>query len=153
MVSSMSLKHKIPFICFLVLTIFSVFFLSYTIYMTFGTSVAIRSMSVSLSKIRIDENESKAYFSLVFYNPSSMHLGIFAYSAKIYSNNSYVGEKVENFQDKPLSLPPNIETNLTITLALNNQVSDSDVVWKVGLYLRIETPLPRRGSYSIILEK
>lgn len=149
----MSLKYKIPFICFLALTIFSVFFLSYTLYVTFGTSEAIRSMSISLSKIRIDKNGSKAYFSLVFYNPSNMHLAIFAYRAKIYFNNSYVGQITENFPDKPVSFPPNIETNLTITLALNNQVSYSDVLWKLDMYLRIETPLPQRGSYSTILEK
>lgn len=149
----MSLKHKAPFICFSVLTIFSVYFLSYTLYVTFGTSEAIRSMSVSLSKIRIDENGSKAYFSLVLYNPSNMHLAIFAYRAKIYFNNSYVGQITGNFPDKPLSLPPNNETNLTITLALNNQVSYSDVLWKLDMYLRIETPLPQRGSYSTILEK
>jgi LEA14-like dessication related protein len=149
----MSLKHKIPFVCFLALNTFSVIFLSYTVYVTFGTSEAIRSMSGSLSKIRIDENESKAYFSLILYNPSSIHLGIFAYRAKMYSNDSYIGEKVKTFQDKSLPLPPNIETNLTITLTLNNQVSHSDVVWKVVLYLRIETPLPLRGSRSITLEK
>ena len=149
----MSLKHKAPFICFSVLTIFSVSFLSYTLYVTFGTSEAIRSMNVSLSKIRIGENESKAYFSLVFYNPSNMHLGIFAYRAEIYFNNSYIGRITENFADKPVPLPSNIETNLTITLALNNQVSYSDVLWKLDLYLRIETPLPQRGSYSTILEK
>lgn len=151
----MSLKRKIPFICFLALTMFSVSSLSYTLYITFGTSWAIRSIKVSLSDVRINENGSKAYFSIVIYNPSSVHLGITFLRAGIYFNDSYIEKRELSFQREPLWLSTNTETNLTTALTSNDQASYSTGVWRLELTLYMETPLPQRARIhrSISLEE
>ena len=153
MVSSMSLKRKVLSICFLTLTIVSISFLSYTLYMTFGTSWAVRSLKVSLSDYSIKENGSKAYFYLVINNPSSIHLEVFFLRTKFYFNNNYIDQRERSFKFEPLSLPTNVETHLTIILQLGNQSSYSEGVWKLNLRFILETPLPQRGGHSTILEK
>lgn len=151
----MSLNRKMLFICFLALTIFSISFLSYTLYIILETSQALRSLEVSLSDVIIKENGSEAYFHLVICNPSTIRLKVFFYAAEIYFNNKYIDERKGNpkFQDEPLPLPPHMKTNLKITLPLNNQTSYSDGVWKLNLRFILETPLPQRGGYTTILEK
>jgi len=151
----MSLNRKMLSICFLALTIFSIFALSYTLYIVLETSRVLRFLEVSLSDVTIKENGSEAYFHLVICNPSTISLKVFFYETKIYFNDNYVDERKGHptFQGEPLPLPSYAKTNLNITLSLNNQTSYSDGVWKLNLRFILETPLPQRGGYTTILEK
>lgn len=142
----MSLKYKAMFICFLVLTIFSLSALSYTLYIIFGTSLAIRTMKISLSDFNINENESKANFSLVVHNPSSIYLTISFLRAKLYFNDFTIGKRELSFQSKPLGLPANTETNLSFTLSLSDQFPNSEENWTLNLYVILNTPLPQKAT-------
>lgn len=151
----MSLKRKAPLICFLVLTMFSVFFFGYTLYFTFGTTWALRSVYVSLLDVKINEDVSEAYFPLTICNPTSIHLEIFFLKVEIFFNGSYLGKSQLGFQSKPRWLSPSMETNLTIPLTSNNQISYSNGVWELVVTIIIETPLPQRSTItrSISLEE
>jgi LEA14-like dessication related protein len=151
----MSLKRKVPLICFLVLTMVSSFFLSYTLYITFGTTWALRSIYVSLPDVKINEDVSEAYFPLSICNPTSIHLKVFFLKVEIYFNGSYLGKSQSGFQSEPQWFSPSMEKNLTIPLTSNNQISYSNGVWKLVVTVMIETPLPQRTTItrSISLEK
>lgn len=151
----MSLKRKALLICFLVLTMVSVFFLSYTLYFTFGTTWALRSIYVSLLDVKINEDVSEAHFPLNICNPTSIHLEVFFLKVDIFFNGSYLGKSQLGFQSKPRWLSPSMETNLTIHLTSNNQISYSNGVWELVVTIIIETPLPQRSTItrSISLEE
>lgn len=151
----MSLKRKAPLFCFLVLTMVSVFFLSYTLYLTFGTTWALRSIYVSLLDVKINKDVSEAYFPLNICNPTSIHLEVFFLKVEIFFNGSYLGKSQLGFQSKPRWLSPSMETNLTIPLTSNNQISYSNGVWELVVTIIIETPLPQRSTItrSISLEE
>lgn len=110
-------------------------------------------MQVSLSDVRIEENDSKAYFDLVIINPSRIHLEVYFLRTEVYFNNSYVDEREMGFHLKPLALPTNVGTDLMVTLPLSNQTSYLDGIWRLNLRFILETPLPQRGGYKTVLEK
>jgi len=144
----MSRNRKVLSICFLVLTISSIVILSYSLYIILETYHALRSLEISLSNVSIEANGSEAYFHLVFCNPSLVQLEIYFLGTRIYFDGDYVGLKEISFYLEPLPLPTSVETNLTMTLPLNNQTSYLDGVWKIVIItLTLETPLPERGGY------
>jgi hypothetical protein len=145
----MSFKHKIPLICLLTLTTVSLPFLGYSLYVVFGTSKAVRSITVSLSDVRVDQNESRAYFSLIFRNPSNMGFHLLFLRAKVIFNDTALEqEAMRSFEVKPFELPPNEERSLTISLLLEDSASFSDGVWKLELVVVIKTLLPQRIRVS-----
>jgi len=149
----MSFKHKIPLICLLTLTTVSLPFMGYSLYVVFGTSKAVRSISFSLSDVRVDQDEYRAYFSLILRNPSNMGFHLLFLRAKVIFNDTALKQEVmRSFEVKPFELPPNEERNLTISLLLEDSMEDSasfsDGVWKLELVVVIKTLLPQRIRLS-----
>jgi len=147
----MSLKYKVPLVCFLAITIFSLALLGYTLYITLGTKWALSSLSVSLSPVKINENMSTADFPLVICNPSNMRLAIFYLKAEIKFNNTDIGIEELNFQYQLLELQTNVKTNVTVTIPVDNQTSYSNGIWSLELRLILDTSLPKQSSINRVL--
>jgi len=144
----MSIKRRVLLTCFIVLAVFSVSLLTYTLYITLGITRATRSITISLLHVETNENESKAYFPLTIYNPSNVQLELFFLRMNVYFNSTYLGKKESNFENNPISLSPNVEANLTVSLVLDNPASYSNGVWELDLTVILETPLPQTARIS-----
>lgn len=151
MVHSTSIKYRVPIICFLAITIFSVALLGYTLYITLGTKWALLSLSVSLSPVRIDENTSTAYFPLVITNPSNMRIALFYLKADVKFNNTPIGTRELSWQGHLLDLPINVKTDVTVTIPVDNQTSYSNGTWSLKLWLIVDTWLPTESSISRVV--
>lgn len=152
MVFQLSVKRNTFSVCLLALTVMSVFFLSYSIYIILETALAVRSLTVSLLPVSIEGNESEADFHLIIGNPSVIPLKLFFYSIHIYFNDTHIAKKQANYRE-PLPLPSHKETNLTIAVTLNNQTFYSDGVWRLNVRFLLETPLPQKAGYTTTLVK
>ncbi|MDH5483370.1 MAG: hypothetical protein OEY22_10935 [Candidatus Bathyarchaeota archaeon] len=148
----MSLKAKIPLMCFLVITIFSIALFSYTLYLVLEIRSAIKSLNVFISDVTADENA--ANFSLSFYNPSNMRLGIFFIRAWVEFNNASVGTKPKefNFGNQLLDLPTNVQKDLMFTVDLDNSTSYTNGTWTLKMYTIFGTDLPQRTSANIVVK-
>lgn len=146
MVSLTSWKQRVILVCFLALTLFSVIVMTYTLYVLFGTSWAIRSMDFSLTDVTIDKDGSKAIFSLVIDNPSNMQFRItYLRTGVVFDGADLTGVTPIEFRpDKDIL--PNRDVNLNITLPLTDPDSYSSGLWELRMYATVETPhLGERG--------
>jgi hypothetical protein len=150
-VADMISIRKTLAICFLALTIFSIFFLSYTTYLILETTKAGRSMTASISDINLKENASKASFLIDVYNPSNIRLALYFYEIGVEFEDDYVNKAV-GYRHQPLPFPPNAVTNLNITVALDDETSYSNNGWILNVELMLRTPLPGRIIYTTVLE-
>jgi hypothetical protein len=145
----MSLKLKIPFICFLAISLFSLFLMSYTLYVTFGTRWATRVLTVSLTDVTMNESASRTHFSLAITNPTNIRLEIFFISVDIQFNNTNVGSTVElSYQFQPLELQTNVKTNVGFDIQLVNSTSYSNGFWNLTVDITLDTLLPQQTSVS-----
>ena len=134
------------------LTILSILVFSYTMYLIFETSKAVRSLTASISAIRTEENASEAYFSITIYNPSEIPLGLYSYRVIAYFDNNYIDEK-QSYSYQPLQLPGNTAKNLSVTISLNNQTIYPDGSWRLNTRFKFQTPLPGDITFHTVLER
>ncbi len=145
--------RKILYICFLALTIFSILYTSYTMYLVFETTGVGRSLVASISDIGIKEDGSGAYFLIELINPSNIRLDLYNYEVTARLDGTPIATK-QSYKYQPLQLHGNTATNLNITISFNNQISHSNGPWSLDLQLMLRTPLPgARIVFSTSLEE
>jgi hypothetical protein len=150
----MSFKYKIPLFCFLAITLFSLALLGYTLYITLGTKWALTSLSVTVSSVTINEStptvgNTTIGINLVIRNPSNMHLAIFYLRADTNFNGTNIWPHGEvSFQDHPLELQTNVETNVMVTIVVDNSTSYSNGIWSLAVRIIFDTSLPKQPSIN-----
>jgi hypothetical protein len=148
--------RKTLFIGFMVMTIISILFFSYTMYLVFGAAKAVRSLTVSISEIEIDEDSSEASFLLLIYNPSNIHLGLYRYEVEFHFLNEYIDERI-SYSHQATPLPSKEGMNLSWTISLTERAEGQDPYsssgWTLEIEFRFRTPLPLTIVHTEILEK
>ena len=125
-------------------------------YLVFGAAKAVRSITVSISDIEINEDSSEASFLLLIYNPSNVHLGLNRYEVEFHFLNEYIDERIL-YRHQPIPLSSNDVMNLSLTISLTARGEDQDPYsssgWTLDTEFRFRTPLPLTIVHTEILEK
>lgn len=126
------------------LTSFSV--LSYTIYIYFGTGLALRLIKASVSEIHVsnaNENESNITTIITLSNPSSFSFEITYVKETLLFNGDSIKEQSLSLVNKPRPMPP----FSTQTISINTVSTEPPSLlkygrWDVYISIFLSTPLP-----------
>jgi len=114
----MNVPYKIVYLCFLALTLFSVFSIFYTVYIFYGTKFAVNGFETQILSVTVDENLQQIVMQLKLYNRYWVDLKVKYLSYKLFHNYREIttGEK---FFSNPIDIPRYSTCYLNLTFSLN----------------------------------
>jgi len=150
--------YRIAEIFFVALTLTSAFFLLYTIYIFYGTKLALGTLKFQAVDVNVESNESQEEldFSLELHNFYWVELKIRFISFQVYHNNKEIGSRQIFLGENPLILPPYSTQNITLHLNIMSEgdqpVSESGI-WRLHIKVKILSALPGDAEVSRTITK
>jgi len=145
----MQIKTKTPLIILLILTVFSVGLLGYTLYHTLMIRWAMKSIEVAVQDVNVVFNDQpRVNFKVIFKNNVNTYLGITYISVDIYLNNTKVNYKsIEMGYGNPVILPLNVDKTLEFSANITIPADYSGKrLWKFRIYAIFSTSLLQQSS-------
>ena len=118
---------------FVALVVSSLFFGSYTLYLYYGTKLALNNLRIELSDVKfLDESEKRALLELEFKNSYWIDLKMKYVSLQLEVNNNPVGATQQGYVS-PVVIPSRSTVKLNFSVPISGKVEMS----KNNLYILI----------------
>lgn len=147
----MRIKTQTPLIAFLILTVFSVGLLGYSLYEILMIRWATKSIEVSVCDVHVTLNDGQPCinFKIVFKNNVNTYLGVTYISIDIYLNKTKVTYKsIERGYSNPIDLPLGVDKVLEFSANITKTPENYPAFWRFKIFAIFATSLIQQSSIN-----